>query len=95
MKEEKYDEIMGKAENIYRRQDRIDDPYSFHKAFEFAQERSGGKIICPMTSSLRGTRNEEVQLLLNMESINAILATEATRQKFMAWLAEDVRYSLK
>lgn len=37
-KEEKYDAIMGEAERIYLRQESVDDPYSFHKAFEWAKK---------------------------------------------------------
>lgn len=39
MEEKDYDQIMSEAEKLYKRQEMLDDPYSFHKAFEFAQRR--------------------------------------------------------
>ena len=38
MDEQKHDKIMREAERIYNRQFKLGDPYSFHKAFEYAKK---------------------------------------------------------
>lgn len=42
--ESKYDSIMLQAENAYKKHIKADDPYAFHKAFEFAYKEITGRL---------------------------------------------------
>ena len=54
MEEQEYDEIMSEAEEIYKYQISVRNPYAFHLAFEFAQRKiKDGGINGTTTSPVR------------------------------------------